>query len=76
MPLPYPDIKNGDTPDVELLMANLEYLLTLIGSGGVAIAEGTLAARPESPAVPQFYYAKDEKQMYYYSVVNGEWTPQ
>ena len=74
MSLPFPNVKNGDVPDVSLIMADLNYLLTLIGSGGATIAEGLFSARPESPTSAQFYYATDQKQMYFYSLATMEWT--
>lgn len=74
MPLPN-DIQNGHVPDADKVMENFEYLLTLIGGGGVAINEGLFSARPESPVVPQFFYATDQKQMWFYSVLDGEWSP-
>ena len=39
-------------------------------------SEGPIAERPEAPATCAWYYATDERQMYFFSKILGEWSPQ
>lgn len=56
--------------------------LTTEGDAGVMGArlgrtsEGPLDQRPETPATCAWYYATDERQMYFFSKILGEWSHQ
>jgi len=68
MALPY-EIKNGDIPDAEKLMANLEYLNSAIatGSGIITGAYSFLKSHAAaSPTEPFDCWATDTKQRLFY----------
>ena len=48
----------------------------IMGSRLGRTSEGPLDQRPETPATCAWYYATDERQMYFYSKILGEWSPQ